>query len=143
MAIFSELNKEQRLLRKGKGFYESRDLVNNLSTELVYYPYIMQPSKLTSAIAEGFAEASSVFIVITSAKILPGWLFPSKIYIQFKIFIFLDIIIVYKQEISLPCAREVSIHATRRHIYYISSAVYSSPFSFVFKFFLPSYIFQV
>ena len=28
----------------------------------------------------------TVFIVITSAKILPRWLFPSKIYIQFTIF---------------------------------------------------------
>ena len=37
-------------------------------------------------IAEGFAEANSVFIVITSAKILPRWLFPCKIYIQFTIF---------------------------------------------------------
>ena len=38
------------------------------------------------AIAKGFAEANSVPIVITSAKILPRWLFPSKIYIQFTIF---------------------------------------------------------
>ena len=37
MAIFSELNREQRLLRKGKGFLRvRRDFVNNLSTELVY-----------------------------------------------------------------------------------------------------------
>ena len=39
-----------------------------------------------SAIAEGFAEANSTFIVITSAKILPRWLFLSKIYIKFTIF---------------------------------------------------------
>ena len=38
------------------------------------------------AIAEGFAEANNVFIVITSAKILPRWLVCSKIYIQFTIF---------------------------------------------------------
>ena len=37
------------------------------------------------AIAEGFPKANSVFIVITLAKILPKWLFPSKIYIQFTI----------------------------------------------------------
>ena len=43
-------------------------------------------SRRQSAIAEGFAEANSVFIVITSANILPRWLFPSKIYIQFTIF---------------------------------------------------------
>ena len=34
----------------------------------------------------GFAEANGVFIVITSAKILPRWLFLSKIYILFTIF---------------------------------------------------------
>ena len=45
-----------------------------------------QNSPQQSAIVEGFAEANSVFIVITSAKILPKWLFCSKIYIQFKIF---------------------------------------------------------
>ena len=39
-----------------------------------------------SPIAEGFAEAKSVCIVITSAKILLRWLFPSKIYTHFKIF---------------------------------------------------------
>ena len=39
-----------------------------------------------SAIAKGFAAANSVFIIITSAKILLRWSFPSKIYIQFTIF---------------------------------------------------------
>ena len=39
-----------------------------------------------SAIAEGFAEANTVFRVISSAKILPRWLFPSKIYIKLTIF---------------------------------------------------------
>ena len=38
------------------------------------------------AIDEGFAKANSVFIVITSAKILPRWLFLSKTYIQLTIF---------------------------------------------------------
>ena len=38
-----------------------------------------------SAIAERIAEANSVFIVITLAKRLPTWLFPSKIYIRFTI----------------------------------------------------------
>ena len=32
-----------------------------------------------------FGEANIVFIVITSAKIFPRWLFPSKIYIRFTI----------------------------------------------------------
>ena len=39
-----------------------------------------------SAIAKGFVKAISVFIVIISAKIMLRWLFPSKIYIQFKMF---------------------------------------------------------
>ena len=38
-----------------------------------------------SAIAEGFAEANSVFIVMTWVEILSR-LFPSKIYIQYTIF---------------------------------------------------------
>ena len=38
------------------------------------------------AIVEGFAQANSVFVVITSAKILLRWLFSSKIYIWFTIF---------------------------------------------------------
>ena len=38
------------------------------------------------AIAKVFAEANSVFIVITSGKILARWLYTSKIYIQFTIF---------------------------------------------------------
>ena len=42
-----------------------------------------QPSKFNSAVSN---YKNSVFIVITAAKILPRWLFCSKIYIQFKIF---------------------------------------------------------
>ena len=38
------------------------------------------------AITEGFTKVNSVFKVITLAKILPKWLFPSKIYFQFTIF---------------------------------------------------------
>ena len=45
-----------------------------------------QNSMWLSAVAKGFAEVDSVFIVITSTKMLPRWLFPSKIYIQFTIF---------------------------------------------------------
>ena len=45
-----------------------------------------QNSMWLSAVAKGFAEVGSVFIVITSTKMLPRWLFPSKIYIQFTIF---------------------------------------------------------
>ena len=45
-----------------------------------------QNSPQQSAIAEGSAGVNRVFIVITWAKILLRWLFPSKIYIQFTIF---------------------------------------------------------
>ena len=41
-----------------------------------------QDSPWQSTIAKGFAEASSAFIVINSAKILLRWLFPSNISIQ-------------------------------------------------------------
>ena len=45
-----------------------------------------QNSSQQSTIAQGFAEPNSVFIIITLAKILPRWLFPTNIYIQFTIF---------------------------------------------------------
>ena len=48
--------------------------------------FSLRNSPWQSAIAESFAEANSVFIVITLAKILPRWFFPSKIYIQLTIF---------------------------------------------------------
>ena len=69
--------------------YKNLDLLPSciLLTFLVFPPSISpRNSPRQSAIAEGFAEANSVFIVITSAKILPRWLFRSKIYIQFTIF---------------------------------------------------------
>ena len=49
----------------------------------VYSPW---NSPRQSAIAEDFAEENSVFVVIILTKILPRWLFPIEIYIQFKIF---------------------------------------------------------
>ena len=55
----------------------------NLLTISFFSP---QNSPQQSAIAEGFAEANSTFTVITSAKILLRWLFPTSIYIQFTIF---------------------------------------------------------
>ena len=70
-------------------------------------------------IAKGFATANSIFMVITSAKILPRWLFPSKIYIQFTIFniCFLTELSFTNKQISLA----VSVCATRNllYIYYI------------------------
>ena len=60
-----------------------------------------------------FAEANSVFIVITSAKIFPRWLFPSK-----NIFLILISRQNYRlqTEISLARAREVSVCATRSQV---------------------------
>ena len=100
-------------------------MINSLS--IIISP---RNSPQQSAIAEGFVKANSVFIVITSAIILPRWLFRNKIYIQFiQKYIFLNKIIVYKQDISLACAIEVSVCATRSQINYIFLVVYSSSFS--------------
>ena len=54
---------------------------------LIYTLSFCQPSKFTSAVCscQGFCRGS-VFIVITLVKILPVWLFCSKIHIQFTIF---------------------------------------------------------
>ena len=90
-----------------------------------------------STIVEGFVETNSVFIVITLAKILSRWLFPSKTYIQFTIFntyfstklsftnqrYYLRVLkkCLYKfyKQILLARAREVSACATKSQIYYI------------------------
>ena len=58
---------------------------NEVSFQMIECYVSPRNSTWQSAIAEGFAEVDSVFIVITSAKILSRWLFPSKIYIQFTI----------------------------------------------------------
>ena len=52
----------------------------------MFINYSPQNSPQKSAIAEGFVKANCVFIVITPTKILPRWIFPSKIYIQLTIF---------------------------------------------------------
>ena len=64
-----------------------------------------QNSPQQSATAEGFAKASSVFIVITSAKILPRCLFGSKICILFTIFntYFLTKLLLTNQDITCKC----------------------------------------
>ena len=56
-----------------------------------------------SAIAEGFAEANSVFIVITLAKILPRWLFPSKIYNSLQLLILISWPNYRLQTIDITC----------------------------------------
>ena len=66
----------------------SKDASNSISFYYFLNKYLISPpnSYRQSAIAEGFAEANSVFIVIISAKILPRWLFPWKMYIQITSF---------------------------------------------------------
>ena len=66
----------------------SKDTSNSIWFYYLLNKYLISPSSSyrQSAIAEGFAEANSVLIVIISAKILPRWLFPRKMYIQFTIF---------------------------------------------------------
>ena len=77
-------------------------------------------------IAEGFAEANSVFIVITLAKILPRWLFPSNIYIQFTIFT-----TYFSTKLSFTNKR-YHLHVVEKCLYVLQevrSTVDSSPFS--------------
>ena len=62
-----------------------KNLHKVLPKSLCNKPWI-SPRQL--AIADGFAEANSVFLVITSAKILLRWLLPSKIYIYALSFFF-------------------------------------------------------
>ena len=63
------------------------DIVKTCLSNFCRFSWVSpQNSPRQSAIAESFAEANNVFIVITSAKILPRWLFHSNIYIQFTIF---------------------------------------------------------
>ena len=70
-----------------------------------------------SAIAEGFAKVSSVFIVISSAKILPRWLFPSKIYIQFTI---CDT--YFSIKLSFTNKRRYHLHVLEKHLYVLQQA---------------------
>ena len=70
-----------------------------------------QNSMWQSAVAKGFAEVDSVFIVITSAKILPRWLFPSKIYIQFTIFN------IYVMTKLLFTKERYHLHVLKKHLY--------------------------
>ena len=115
--------------------------------QLTYICRLYQPSKFTSAVGNcrGFCRGKQYFysnylgqniaeVIISQQNIYSVYNFP---------YLFLNKIVVYKQKISLACAREESERTTRSQIYYIFSAVFSSPFSHVFKFFLPSYIFQV
>ena len=62
-----------------------KNLHKVLPKSLCNKPWI-SPRQL--AIADCFAEANSVFLVITSAKILLRWLLPSKIYIYALSFFF-------------------------------------------------------
>ena len=82
------------------------------------------------AIVEGFSEANSVFIVIISAKILPRWLLPSKIYIHFTIFN------TYFSTKLLFTNKRYHLHMLEKCLYVLQEvrsiiflAVYSSPFS--------------
>ena len=87
------------------------------------------------AIAGGFAEANSVFIVIKLQLLLQqkycrdDYFLAKYIFSLQLLILFLDKIIVSKQEISLAHTREESVCATRSQINYICSAVYSSSFS--------------
>ena len=103
-----------------------------------------QNSPWQLAIAEGFANASSVFIVITLAKILSRWLFPSKICIQLTIFnTYFSTKLSFTNKIYHLHVLEKCLYALQevRSIIYFWQFIH--PPSLVFKFFLPSFIFQV
>ena len=97
----------------------------------MYHQYSPKNSPRQSASVEVFAEANSVFIVMTSAKTLPKLLFPSKMYIQFICFqyLFLD------KKLSLTNKRyhlhvPMSVRTTRIQVYYIFRQ-FIHPFLFV------------
>ena len=88
-----------------------------------------QNSPWQLATAEDFAEANSVFIIITSAKILLRWLFPSKIYIQFTTFnTYFSLLLLFKW---LLRGKRYRLHVLEKCLYVLClfSAVHSSPFS--------------
>ena len=72
-----------------------------------------------------------IYIYIYIYIILPRWLFPSKIYIQFIIFntYFSTKLSFTKKDISPARASEVCVFARRCQVNYICSAVSSSSFS--------------
>ena len=80
-----------------------------------------------SVIAEGLAEANSVFIVITSAKILPKWLLPSKIYIHFTIF-------------NTYFLTKLSFTNKRHHLHVLKKCMYGSVICFWQFIYLPSLV---
>ena len=84
-----------------------------------------QNSPRQLATAEGFAEANSVFIIITSTKILLRWLFPSKIYIQFTTFnTYFSLLLLFKW---LLRNKRYHLHVLEKCLYVlqeVSSIVY-------------------
>ena len=92
-----------------------------------------QSSKFTLAVGNcrGFCRGKQCFycnyLGKNNAEVIISW---QNIYSVYNFqYLFLDKIFIYKQEISLVRAREVSVCATRSQINYIYSAVYSFPFS--------------
>ena len=71
--------------KKNRHLSRQQFITNLVCHNFDTFVYIASPrnSPRQSQTVEGFSEANSVFIVITSAKILPRWIFPNKIYIQF------------------------------------------------------------
>ena len=99
--------------------------------------YSPRNSPRQSAIAEGFAEANSVCIAITSVKILPRWLFHSKIYIQFTIFN------TYFSTKLLFTNSTYHLHVHMRSVYYINFYINFSfeSFSFLLSIFLSYFLY--
>ena len=73
-----------RITVKSKVFGKLLQSMKRHATKSLYNSPRNSPRK--SAIADRIAEVNSICTVITSAKILPRWLFPSKMYIRITIF---------------------------------------------------------
>ena len=83
-----------------------------------------QNSSWQSAIAKGFDKANSVFIVITSAKIMLRWLLCSKIYIQFTILISQQNYHLQTRDVTCTCYRSVCINYKKSDKLYIFNGLF-------------------
>ena len=114
--IYKELGLESLKFRSG--FRRLCTFFKIKQSGLSSYLYnLMQPSKFISAVSNcwGFWRGKQCFYSNHLGKnIFPRWLFLAKYIFGLQFWtLFLNKIIIHKQEISLACAREASVCATR------------------------------
>ena len=117
--IYKELGLESLKFRSG--FRRLCTFFKIKQSGLSSYLYnLMQPSKFISAVSNcwGFWRGKQCFYSNHLGKnIFPRWLFLAKYIFGLQFWIlFLNKIIIHKQEISLACAREASVCVTRHLI---------------------------